>query len=115
MRRTLPRDYTNEYSQSPEKDDADGHKRAGDDAVQVRGALALGFRNPQAWNFVVLNLYRAQVRAAPWIARREPHNGGEKGRAEGTHRQPVMASPTPSTVPRAITGPLQIRVFKGGD
>ena len=58
---------------------------------------------------LVLARVRVPVRAAPWIARREPPDGdekggkgGEKGRAEGTYRQPaVAASPTPSTVPRA--------------
>ena len=45
---------------------------------------------------------RAQVRAAPWIARREPHDGGEKGGKGGEkggvevmYRQPVATSPTP--------------------
>ena len=57
---------------------------------------------------LVLARVRVEVQAAPWVARREPHDGdekgggggekvGEKGRTEGTYRQPVVAaSPTPS-------------------
>ena len=75
----------------PEKDGADGHKRAGDSVQVVRGVLAAaGFR------------FRGRVRAAPWITRREPHDGGEKGGegdekggVEGTYRQPATASPSP--------------------
>ena len=115
MRRTLPRGHKYEYSKRPEKDGVDGHKRAGDAVQVVRGGvLALGVRKSQARKCADLVLVstrdRAQVRAAPWIVRREQHDGGEKsgegdenGRVEGTYRQPVAGSPTASTVPRATS------------
>ena len=97
----------------PEKDGADGHKRAGDAVQVVRGVLAVGFRLRKS-QVVACGGVRVQVRAAaPWIARRETHEGGEKGgekRGEGDekggvegkhrHRQPAAASPTPFAVPR---------------
>ena len=111
MRRTLPlrsrhsvhaakmvqrrRGYRKQYSKHhPEKDGADGHSKRAGEAVQV----VHGSRRRANTRV------RVQVRAAPWIARSEPHDGGEKGgekgRTEGPYRQPVAASPTPSTVPR---------------
>ena len=105
------RGYRKQYSKHhPEKDGADGHSKREGEAVQV----VHGSRRRANTRV------RVQVRAAPWIARSEPHDGGakggEKGRTEGTYRQPVAASPTPcSTGPRPASRTPKLGAGEGGE